>query len=290
MNNYIEIQELNRTQPYDFGIQQVRKNALGETYQMNGRWTDTTPVERPQARRFLFQDFETRQAMQDVYACWKTLASQSQNQPVEQEKIFARFVKARNTQEPLTLFIPWGVRPQGSIGKEYDALEKIQKVQNLLLQFSIPSCVFIMPADIYATEINGIFENKTQEYFQDIENLAKEKGMEVKAWSVIREENRKRYEKIASQLNEQTLSETIGKAGTLERIFSAAQRRSERSNTQKAAYDYLRERIIEAIIIEDMYEPVKLSLAPKNKDNTVDQKLPRLYLIPTDLQLPWLQQ
>jgi hypothetical protein len=288
MNNYIEIQENNRTQPYDFGLQQLRNADIGEVYQVDTVWSATPPQTRPEARRFLFQDQKTLEAALDVYNAWKALTSIQQNTPVQPIEIYARLTHARIEKKPISLFIPWGVRSQGQPNFEYKGFDYIEKIGKLLSNFSIPSTVFIMPADCYATEINGIDQGETDRYFAKITQEAEKRDMTVKSWSAIRQENLPRYAKLLESLSDTHVERLIQKKGTMERIVNAARRRSGGKDVQQSAYAYIRERICEATIIEATYRPIKLSLAPKNKDNIIDGPLARLYVIPEKLQLPWL--
>ena len=52
--------------------------------------------------------------------------------------------------------------------------------------------------------------------------------------------------------------------------------------------EYLIERVVEAIIIEEKYRPIKISCVARYKDDKVDLELPRLYLLPENLLAPWM--
>lgn len=288
--SYIERAELGgRTSLAQFGWQQMQKIALRtELLDEQGQWS-TTAIPKPQGRRLVFESSQKREKALDVYKAWERLTQEQVNDPVFPEVIFRRLALASSSKVPVTLFIPWGVRPEGRIGAELAAIDRIQEITAILQTKGVPSRVLLMPADIYATDVNGINKEKTDAYFREIGEEAKRRGFEITPWSTIRTANRNRYDELASSLTEQKLEEIMKKDGTMERIFKAARRRSETGDPRRAAYDYLRERICEAIIVEEIYQPIKLSLAPKNKDNNVDSNLPRLYLIPSNLQLPWLK-
>jgi hypothetical protein len=277
-----------RTPETQFFTQQVRRLASREEYLREGIWT-SEPTGTITSRRFIFPTTEERNAALDTIAMSKEFQTMQTNNPVLPEKIFARLAEARRIQVPITLFVPWGVRPEGEIGKEYEALDTLQEIQAKLSILRIPSQLLIMPADVYATEVNGLDSKRTDTYFAQITTEATQRGMIVKPWSQIREENRQLYDVMAGELTREKLEAIIGSAGTMQKVFQAASRRSERGNTQQAAYAYLRERVIEAQIVERRYCPIKMGFAPKNKDNNIDGPLPRLYVIPESLQFPWLQ-
>ena len=50
---------------------------------------------------------------------------------------------------------------------------------------------------------------------------------------------------------------------------------------------YLVERAVEAMVIEKMYQPIKLSCVARHKDDKIDLDLPRLYIVPEELTAPW---
>lgn len=211
-----------------------------------------------------------------------------------QGDILAR-LSGSSEKSPITLFVPWGVRPEGQFGSsEQTALDSIQYYQRMLNEFSIPSTVLIMPADVYAIEINGYAWEPTIRYFTRVSQEAEARKFSVKSWSVIRRENFDRYNQILQwEANPESLWRKIPKVLWYRDLLSAAYRRSKQDGDQaitKAAFDYLKERIAEARIIESVYRPIKLSMVSPKKDDVVDCDLPRLYILPRELRFPWLSK
>jgi hypothetical protein len=150
-----------------------------------------------------------------------------------------------------------------------------------------------MPADIYATEVNNQVDlNKARAYFENVTQVSIESfGFQVKAWSEIRAENIGQYLRRKAELDVDALKQMLTPIKVYEAV-SVSKRRSGYSDPkeiEQAALAYLRERVCEAEIIEEVYTPIKVSAVAKNKDNGVDRDLPRLYIIPDQEQFPWLK-
>jgi hypothetical protein len=149
-----------------------------------------------------------------------------------------------------------------------------------------------MPADLYATEINNqVASEQADSYFRTVTEEAEIRGFTAIPWSAIRQAHIELYTQRSSELTTENIQKLLS-ANKIVKAFDAAGRRSgytERTKIQNAAFAYLRERICEAEMIESIYAPIKVSVVPKNKDNEVDRNLPRVYLIPPAVQLPWLK-
>ena len=204
--------------------------------------------------------------------------------------ILSRFAMSSRAK-PLTLFVPWGVRPAGEFGsKEKEALDAVQKYQQLLGRNGVYSNVLVMPADVYATEVNNYEANEASRYFSTVTRAALRKGFEVTPWSQIRQANKRMYDRIIQrEASLESLWRSTPKSlwGDL---LNAATRRSKQDKDEvaKAAFDYLKERVAEARIIDDVYKPIKISMVSPKKDNVVDRDLPRLYILPRNLRFPWM--
>lgn len=211
---------------------------------------------------------------------------------VKPDEIVRRLQQAKFTKIPLTLFVPWGVRPRGEIRLEANLLDRLESVKNLLNQRGIPSQILVMPADIYATEINQqVNPDQAMNYFDRISQMVLKVGFEVKPWSEIRAENIEMYIQRKAELTEEEIKRIVG-PNILKKAFSSAERRSgykQQTDIEKSAFAYLRERIIEGEIINDIYQPIKISAAAKYKDDNIDGPLPRIYIIPPNLMFPWLK-
>jgi hypothetical protein len=194
---------------------------------------------------------------------------------------------------PVTLFVPWGVRPLGKPGEsETQALNYISDYRKMLLKNGVPSKVLIMPADVYAIEINGYPWESTTNYFNWVWNQSENRGFQVLPWSVIRSQNQETYENILKrEASLKSLWRTIPKALWYRDLLPAAYRRSQMQGDEQikeAAFNYLRERVAEARIIELVYRPIKLSMVSPHKDDIVDCDLPRLYILPKSIRFPWM--
>jgi hypothetical protein len=208
--------------------------------------------------------------------------------------IMDRIAEARDKKTQLTLFIPWGVRIDGQFGdNELKVMSRIQSLQEQLQKRRINTEVLLMPADLYATEVNNqVNPAQSENYFATVSEAAKNKfGFTVKPWSEIRTENLGRYQARAEQLTEDAIRRLLTKQKVTDAIDAAGRRSGyqETKDIQAAAFRYLRERIIEAEIVDDTYNPVKVSAVPRNKDNEIDGPLPRLYLFSSEEQFPWLK-
>lgn len=212
--------------------------------------------------------------------------------PVLPEAIVKRMIAARTSNKFLTLFVPWGVRPEGKPRLESQVMERIDNIKNILQTRGINSQVLVMPADLYATEVNNqVSVPRAAKYFEYITDLAKGFRYEVKPWSEIRAENQGYYNARKGTLTDIEIEKLLPYSTILE-CLEAAKRRSGYKLEQlvrKSAFAYMRERIIEAEIIEGQYEPIKVSAVGKFKDNNVDRNLPRIYVIPPEQQFPWLK-
>jgi len=275
-----------------FALERVRvESGVFFEYLLEGVWTTCNLGRKPEGKRTVFRDLESFRAAKDVYFAWQYFESLKSSNPVFPEKIITRLMKSHLLQEPLTIFIPWGVRPEGEPKFEDAIMDKIQNFANQLTSFGISSQVLIMPADLYATEVNNIDQDLTDNYFSKISDKAIQRGFKVKSWSEIRNTNYGDYQKLSSTLTGDEIKKILPEEFIFKAIQTARKRSgyTEKEDVENAAYRYLRERICEAEIIEKSYSPIKFSLVSKNKDNYVDRNLPRIYVVPQGLQFPWLK-
>lgn len=275
-----------------FALQQaVNQPDVSHEYFLDGRWQNGKPYKKPDDTRIVFDGIDNFRAAKAVYFTWKDLESiMSRERPVFPEEIFKRLRNAYLTRDPLTLFVPWGYRYEGSLSsKECQALQKIGDVQAVLSNRDIPSNVLKMPADLYAKEVNGLDPLSVDRYFYQVEQEANKRGYEVVYWSTIRTENMSDYEAIRRRYTRKEL-ERVLPSYVIDNALIAAKKRCQKGQkeSEKSAFNYLVERLCEAEIIEKRFQQVKLSMVSKNKDNGVDLSLPRLYVLPSDLQFPWL--
>lgn len=285
-------------------------------YLINNEWTQG-PEGKPEATRVVFPDTvlmpgkDRLDLSSNVYQAWRSLMELSVDEPVKGDVTIDRLLRTLEGPYELLLmvggpstawtrkyystqlFVPWGVRPEGNFGKpEEDALNRIQEVRNSLRKNDIGSKVLLMPADLYATEVNKqVNKEQARKYFEQVAGAGRDRGFNVVPWSAIREEYMDDYQRLAAELTIDAVKELVPKY-VIESAKKAAGRRSgftTEAEIDAAAFRYLRERLCEAVIIEEKYKPIKVSAVAKYKDNFVDRELPRVYVMPSELQFPWLK-
>lgn len=289
----IDQQTLNKYKTDKFALPMVfKRTGAAREYKIGGEWSGDTPTQRPEGTRIIFDSVEKFRAARDVYFAWTDITSLKVDNPVYPEEVIARLNTSRQTDDQLTLFVPWGVRPVGRPGRsELTVMDRIKETQDMLRQRRINAAVLLMPADLYATEVNCVNPKIAATYFEFIARAATTRGFNVKPWSEIRAENSTTYQRRKAELTEEELRNILGRAKIEEAVITATRRSgySLRRFIEQAAFAYLRERICEAEIIDAIYKPIKVSAVSKNKDNEVDRDLPRLYIIPENNQFPWLK-
>lgn len=307
MERLVRVNEqiIKKSNPDDFALQRIFKE-LGVTYeyQVAGMWSAGRPTQKPDGKRIIFDNVDRFRIARDVYFAWKAISEMKSYDPVLPEKSIRRLLSSRQSQpdffpdgsydrQLLCLFVPWGVRPKGEFGDlEKTVLERIRSLQVILNKRGINAQVLIMPADLYATEINRqVGNDEAEKYFERVTLWSNMTGFFAKPWSNIRQDNLAEYQKRSTELTNEEITKILGK-NIVNEALEAAGRRSgynDKAEIEKAAFAYLRERICEAEIIETVYKPIKVSAVGKNKDNGVDRELPRIYILPSELQFPWLK-
>ncbi len=255
-------------------------------YRFGEEWIDTNPGRKPDAVRVVAELNSFRKA-RDVYFAWQDISSFFAFDPVFPESIIKRLMEQPNP----TLFIPWGVKNIPYFGsKEREAMDQIDVVKRILQKRNINANIRLMPADLYALEVNNLLKPKNvNAYFDQVKKEGEQRGYTVTPWSTIRSDNQNTYDQLADKYTKDTLR-TVLPNSIIENALRAAEKNSGFTNSddvEAAAFQYLRERVCEATIVESLWQPIKLSMAPKNKDNVVDMELPRLYILPNYLVLPW---
>lgn len=149
----IDLETVERQMPDPFARRQVLK-ALNTKYAylFNGEWVER-PGGKPEEKVAIFEGDSFQQGL-DVYETWQDLSRRKVYDPTRPEAILERFVAARTGIRELVLFVPWGVRPKGNFGTEIPILDQIKAEQDLLKQRGIATTTLVMPADVYATEVN----------------------------------------------------------------------------------------------------------------------------------------
>lgn len=213
-------------------------------------------------------------------------------------------VLSRLRKKVITLFTPWGFRYKYHVRDIYISKDD-KEVQ--LLQFFAKTLRELrenmrgrewrwafLAADSYATRINGEREEICViKYFQELNRWFKEIMPEntiLAKWSVYDYgesaiEYRQKVENNFSNYVSQT---------SFKRRLSATEKLNKEEiicvggRIEESARAYCVERITEALWIEEMFHPIKISAARRDKDDGLDGNLPRLYIVPEKLQAPWL--
>lgn len=214
------------------------------------------------------------------------------DRPINSQIAVARFMKSLATGEPLDIFVPWGISPQGRIAnREDEAFSQIESFSDDLCSLGVKAKVLIMPADVYALEVNNGDYMSTENYCQELSQLAYVYGFTFKPWSQIRSENLNDYQLSLKFLSPEIIAKNYP-ADTLFKAVETARSRSgfqDESSIRMAALAYIQERIIEARMIDKLYQPIKFSMVSAKKD-VFDENLPRVYQVPTNLRFPWLNK
>lgn len=236
---------------------------------------------------------ENQETKPNGIAAWEYTLRASVEPPVYAGKIIDRFLRA--SPDPLTLFIPWGASRAKTRANDQDkaALRLVEQYSRMLLSYGIPNETLIMPVDVYAIEINDDDQARVAQYFLAIGAEAESLGFSVDPWSAIRERNRELYEStIRWECSPEALWRSTPKALWYDSLLPASLARHANRGEDKAlqsAFRYLQERIAEARVIDAVYQPLKLSMGSKQKDDIVDRELPRVYLLEKNLRFPWLK-
>lgn len=237
---------------------------------------------------------ENQESKPKCIAAWEYTLGTSAESPVYSGTIIDRFVRA-SSDKPLTLFIPWGASPARIDVNNYDktALNRIEQYGRILSMCGVPNETLIMPADVYAIEINSDDPDRVAQYFSSVGSEAERFGFSVVPWSTIREQNRDFYENIVRwECSPEALWRSTPKALWYNVLLPAALSRNAsrgENAARQSAFNYLQERIAEARVIEALHAPVKLSMVSKQKDDIVDRELPRVYILEKELRFPWLK-
>lgn len=274
-----------------FGLQQITGLDIASyEYLVNDSWVSPPFSGRPDGTRLCFPNLETFRASRQAYFIWQQIDQRSISRPAQPKKIFSRVFNSLLVCKPLPIFIPWGVRPEGEFGdKEILAMSQVASFLNTLGKKGLKTRVIIMPADLYATQVNSFDPVKTKQYFDQVKQASEKRGWKVMPWSKIRAQNQETYNRLAEEYTPEKITAILGQR-IVDLAIGAAQKNSgftTPGEIEAAAFRYLKERMIEAQIVDEG-GAVKLSMVPKGKDNAVDMSLPRVYPIPNSLQFPWL--
>ena len=304
MSTYVDPNNLPReTRSERFATQSSALNfGSGRLYNISGEWQAGPLESSPDATRVVFDSLNAYACARDVYDAWQDIEALRSEVGGERtrlpDKAYARLARARETQEPVTLFVPWGIKTNWRSDMatrprpELQVLERVADFQRMLAACNIPSQVLIMPADVYATEVNNFDQAVADEYMSWLRQQADGYGFQIKSWSEIRRENQARYEVLKAEYRLDKLEDNRATSVRLSSAYRTAAKRSgymSLAEQRQAGYRYVSERMIEARIVDEVYGAIKLSCVTPEKDNVVDVDLPRIYTIPDELRFPWLK-
>ena len=224
---------------------------------------------------------------------WKYIKEKSIQSPVWADKILEQLLRTRFRGEKLVLFSPWGPRYNRSTpiiensDPETQTLGEIREVFETFRSFGYNINFVLMPADAYGTEVNSLSPQFVDEYFKRVEDLATRTldsvaNVDIKRWSLIRQENRDRYSGLRDEIDEKFSNwikdKEFRNAIKVASVFNPKEAKA-------SARRYCIERLVEGILINEVYNPIKLSIVKKEKDK-LDGPLKRIYVVGN--RAPWL--
>ncbi len=244
-------------------------------------------------RGFRYNLGDIKKEIEDIAKIWKYIKDRSLETPKRPDKVLELLALVKLKPEKLVLFSPWGPRYNSMddyrISEQDPEIKTLKEIKEIFEQFKAKGYMLdflLMPADVYGTEINSLKKKFVEDYFKDLEcqvyNLLGKADITIKSWSEIREENKNKYKELSEKFNE-NLAEYIK-----ERTFKKNIEVAKNFNPEKAgesARRYCIERLVEGEIINDKYNPIKLSLVRKEKD-ILDGLLKTIYII--ENKAPWL--
>ena len=240
--------------------------------------------------------FDSPQIVADIANAWRYIKEKSIEKPVKPDEILQQLTTSRLKTEKLRLFSPWGPRYNSLyspvnrtsplVQKTDPEMDTLREIKTILAEFRARGYVvdfLLMPADVYGTEINRLPRQFVGDYFESLEDAARKEipDLTLKPWSSIREENSSRYEELKAAIErnfDYERSEYL-KAVRVAKVFNPGM-------PEESARRYCIERTIEAIIISEVYDPIKMGLVRKEKD-ALDGPLKRVYIVQE--RAPWLR-
>jgi len=184
-----------------------------------------------------------------------------------------------------TFFQPWGVAPDGRMNpRTKKAIDTTLKFIDGLARYfpEQKRKLIVMPADYYAVDINEwdgeIVDNFIGELrgYLDSVTADVQTVIEVIPYSKIISDNAERYRQIKNKV-------TIGDIDSCKRLSA---KRWAGGNSEEAAKWYVVERLTEGILIDEIWNPVKISLGSSERDDC-DGPLLSLYLKKAP-RFPWI--
>ncbi len=268
----------------------VRNGFCVKEYYVDGEW-----IERPVGSvRGIRYAIENLKILDDICGIINYIDSESIQDPVKYDDIFDQFLSGRTNGCNITFYSPWGPRyksKRATIENGDPEITTLYQIQQTLEEFRIrgyKTSLLLMVADTYGTEINGFSEDFVLEYFRWLEDrsfqiIGRESNLSVFKWSDIRSNNSGLYTETRELANNNfrnlVTENEYRKAADVARKFNP-------DNSEKSARNYCIERVTEGILIDLLFNPIKLSLVRKEKD-ALDGPLKRIYVVKN--RAPWLR-
>jgi hypothetical protein len=240
---------------------------------------------------------------------WELLTSEKwQVEPPVFSELALRRILVSSEDKPLVLFTPWGP-PYNKEGlnlnnsPEVKSIKWLAEIAELFNAHRVSIKWIFLAANVYGTEINRlgslngsprIKEEVVERYFFNLKKpivvYIRHDAGTLETWSQIRSRYRAVYNLIQQEYTEEKVKQLISESRLKEmtRTAQLINRLNSREEAEVMAIGYLQERICEALLVEEIWHPIKISLASKKNDEVVDMELPRLYLVSKELQTPWL--
>lgn len=196
----------------------------------------------------------------------------------------------RLREKDVCLFTPWGPRYSWQ-ARGSDILESDKEVEVLKVLQSVHSEIvrnmpcnnfrwFFLGADLYGTRLNGLPEDAVREYFNSLSMWLSRllPTSEFVLWSRLDLQAERYRDYVRANFDRYANPELL-------RRTTLTAKAMRRGSDPKA---YLIERVSEALLIEELLKPIKVSCVMPEKDAVVDVDLPRLYFVPENLTAPWM--
>lgn len=228
-------------------------------------------------------------------ALWDVLNERTKEaggqKPVGTEAIVEQLSRSIFDGMQLNIFTPWGPRYKTRYPEiretdpEIATIMELRSVFRDFVRAGIEIRFILMPADFYGIEINGLRTEFVDAYFAALSdamrsNLGGLVEIVVKPWSSIRKANQELYDELSGKAMESLSENPIPRrAVETAKVFNSL-------DPEESARRYILERLVEAQIIDKLYNPIKLSVVKKEKDE-LDGSLKRLYIIKN--KAPWMQ-
>ena len=291
----------------------VKQKFASKEYKINGSW-EKKPAAGIRGTR-LSMDSTNLDRLLNTSKASQYLDQLEKKRSAKADKIIYKLIDTGFTPKTLTWFTPWGPRYKNSNpiinsdDPEVQTLIEMRSIFEKLKSLGYSQKLVLMPADVYATEVNSLDENFVSDYFASLnekttEILKDTIDVDFSTWSVMREENSGLYQELKEKISGEFVENEsyfwdqnssngkdaieINRIYKIFREFKKAVEVAKFFNPQNAegsAKKYCIERLVEGILVDQIYDPIKLSLVRKEKD-ILDGPLKRVYIVKS--MAPWL--